>query len=30
MGPKFLENDNEQIVTEYAVNRISENVKGNT
>ena len=30
MGPKFLENDNEQIVTEYAVDRISKNIKGNT
>ena len=30
MGPKILENNNEQIVTEYAVGRISENVKGNT
>ena len=30
MSLKFLENDNEQIVTEYAVDRISENVNGNT
>ena len=27
---KNIENDNEKIVTEYAVDRISENVKGNT
>ena len=30
MVQKFLKNDNEQIVTEYVVDRISENVKGNT
>lgn len=30
MGPKFLEKDNEQIVTEYGVDRISKNLKGST
>ena len=30
MGPKFLENDNEQIVTKYTVDKISEKLKRNT
>ena len=30
MGPKFLENDNEKIVTEYAVDRTSRTLNGNT
>ena len=29
MGPKFLTNDNEQILEEFAVDKISENTKGN-
>ena len=28
MGPKFLKNDNEQILKEFAVDKISENTKG--
>ena len=30
MGPKFLKNDNEQILEEFAVVKISEKSKGNT
>ena len=29
MGPKFLKNNNEQILEEFAVDRISDNTKGN-
>ena len=29
MGPKFLKNDIEQILEEFAVDKISENTKGN-
>ena len=28
MGPKFLKNDNEQILEEFAVDKIRENTKG--